>query len=389
MKKQLTSILAAATLSCSLLLSTAASALIIPKPPQLNATAYILIDANSGHVLVENNADKRMPPASLTKMMTSYVGAHELALGNVSEQEMVPISIKAWRMTGSKMFIREGTTVPFLDLLKGIIIQSGNDASVAVAEYLAGAEETYVDVMNQHALRLGMQDTHFMNVTGLPVEQHYSSVRDLATLARAIIYDHDEYYYLYSQKSFKYGNISQPNRNGLLWKDPSVDGLKTGHTDAAGFCLAASAKRKNMRLISIVLGTKSDQARTRETQKLLTYGFRYFETHNLYQAQQKIEQQQVWSGEQDQVELGLADDLVLTLERGSKEQLQIETIVNEYLQAPIKKGQELGSVIIRMEGEVLAEQPLIALQAIEEAGFVSRIWHGIVLFFTKLLGFKG
>ena len=242
MKQRLSFFIAFIFASFTLLAAQSASALIIPKPPQLNATAYLLIDANSGHIIVEKNADERIPPASLTKMMTSYVAEYELLMGNVQEDDQVPVSIKAWKMQGSKMFIREGTKVPLIDLLKGIIIQSGNDASVAMAEYLAGSEDSFVDVMNQHAQRLGMKNSQFMNATGLPQEGHFSSARDLAILARAIIFDSSEYYYLNKQKSFKYGNITQANRNSLLWKDPSVDGLKTGHTDEAGYCLAASAK---------------------------------------------------------------------------------------------------------------------------------------------------
>lgn len=389
MKQRLSFLFTFIVASFTFLASQSATALIIPKPPQLNAKAYILIDANSGEVIVEHNADVRLPPASLTKMMTSYIATHELALGNLQEQDQVPVSIKAWSMGGSKMFIREGTNVPFIELLKGIIIQSGNDASVAVAEFIAGAEDSYVDVMNQHAARLGMKDTHFMNATGLPMPDHYTTARDLTVLAKAIVNDHPEYYGLYSEKYFKYGDIRQPNRNTMLWKDPSVDGLKTGHTEEAGYCLAASAKRNNMRLISVVLGTNSQESRARETQKLLTYGFRYFETHQLYQAAATIETQRIWGGQADQVEIGLTEDVVLTLQRGSKEQLEVETTVNEYLQAPIAQGDVLGSLVLRMDGEVLIERPLVALSTVEESGFFGQLWAGIKLFFMKLFGVKG
>lgn len=376
-------------LSSAYISTTQAESVIIPKPPVLNATAYVLMDAASGEILVQKNADKRLPPASMTKMMTSYLATHELALGNLNEQDPVPVSIKAWKMGGSKMFIREGRDVPFIDLIKGIIIQSGNDASVAVAEYVAGSEDAFVDLMNRHAQRMGMENTHFKNSTGWPAEGHYSSSRDMAILAQSIINEHPEYYSLYKEKYFEFNKIRQPNRNKLLWRDPSVDGLKTGHTDEAGFCLTASAIRDDMRLIAVVMGTNSENARATETQKLLTYGFRYFETHRLYEAATPIKTLPVWYGEEKEFEVGLEKDLYITIARGAKEQLEVETLTNEFIEAPLQAATAQGSLAIRLNGEVLAERSLVALGNVEESSFFSRLWDGIKLFFIKLFGGEG
>ena len=370
-------------LAVSLSFSVSA-AVIVPSVPQLDATAYVLMDADSGKILVEKNADKQIPPASLTKMMTSYVAVHELAMGNVEEQTQIPISVKAWRKKGSRMFVREGTQVPLIDLLRGIIVQSGNDASVAVAEYFSGSEDAYAEWMNQYAERFGMTNTQFKNATGWPAKGHYSSAGDMARLALRIIKDHPEYYPLYAEKYFEYNNIRQPNRNKLLWRDPSVDGLKTGHTDEAGFCLAASAVKDGTRFIAVVMGTRSEEARARETQKLLAYGFRYFETHKLYDAGQGLQTKQVWLGANDQIRLGVADELYLTLPRGAKGELQIDILSDEFLEAPIKQGQVMGTVTVRMADKVQAELPLVALEDVEDAGFFGRLIGKIKLFFAKL-----
>jgi D-alanyl-D-alanine carboxypeptidase (penicillin-binding protein 5/6) len=379
-----------AVMSFTYALSSAqAGSVIIPKPPVLAATAYVLMDAASGEILVQKNADKRLPPASMTKMMTSYLATHELALGNLNEQDQVPVSIKAWKMGGSKMFIREGRDVALIDLIKGVIIQSGNDASIAVSEYVAGSEDAFVDLMNQHTQRMGMNNTQFQNATGWPAKGHYSSAHDMAILAQAITNDHPEYYSLYKEKYFEFNKIRQPNRNKLLWRDPSVDGLKTGHTEEAGFCLTASAERNGMRLIAVVMGTRSENARATETQKLLTYGFRYFETHRLYEAGASIKTLPAWYGEALQFDVGIADDLYITIARGAKEQLQVETLTNEFIEAPLKTGESQGSLTIRLDGKVLAERPLVALNDVTESGFFSRLWDGIKLFFIKLLGGEG
>lgn len=374
-------------LSFILALSFAFSAqanVIVPKPPALDAKAYILMDATSGKVLVEHNADEQIAPASLTKMMTSYVAIHELSLGNVAENTPIPISVKAWRMGGSKMFVREGTQVPLIDLLRGIVVQSGNDASVAVAEYFSGSEEGYADWMNQYAARFGMTNTHFENVTGWPAENHLTSARDMATLSLHIVNDHPQYYGLYAEKYFEFNKIRQPNRNTLLWRDPSVDGLKTGHTDEAGYCLAASAKRDDTRLIAVVMGARSEAARATETQKLLGYGFRYFETRKVYDAGQVLETAKVWMGKTEQVELALENELHLTVPRGLRGELNVSIRIDGIIKAPLEQGQALGTVIISNGDEVLAEKPLVAAQAVEEAGFLGRLWDSIKLFFAGL-----
>jgi D-alanyl-D-alanine carboxypeptidase (penicillin-binding protein 5/6) len=382
------SIVAIISVTCTL--STAqAQSVIIPKSPVINATAYVLMDAASGEILVQKNADQQLPPASMTKMMTSYLATHELALGNLSEQDQVPISIKAWKMGGSKMFIREGRDVALIDLIKGIVIQSGNDASIAVSEYVAGSEDAFVDLMNQHAQRMGMANTQFKNATGWPAKGHVSSALDMAILAQAIINDHPEYYALYKEKYFEFNKIRQPNRNKLLWRDPSVDGLKTGHTEEAGYCLTASAQRDGMRLIAVVMGTNSENARATETQKLLTYGFRYFETYRLYEAGATIKTLPVWYGEETEFDIGLNKDLHITIARGSKEHLQVETLTNEFIEGPLNTGEIQGTLTIRLEDKVLAERSLVALNDVTEAGLFSRLWDGIKLFFIKLSGSEG
>ena len=357
---------------------------IIPAPPQLAATGYLLIDADTGHVLVEHNADERLPPASLTKMMSSYLVSEQIARGTVAEEDIVNISVKAWRMGGSKMFIREGTQVSVKDLLLGVIVQSGNDATVALAEHISGSEEAFVDVMNQQAARMGMNSTHFENSTGWPAEGHLTTARDLATLARAVINDHPEHYALYREKVFVWNDIRQPNRNLLLFRDETVDGLKTGHTEEAGYCLVASAKRDNMRLISVVMGTTSEEARAAESQKLLSYGFRYFETRTLYNGGEQVSSARVWSGQAQEVTLGVAENLTLTLPRGRQEELQANMLVNEIIKAPLEVGQVLGSLTVTLDDEQLAEVPIVALQAVEQSGFFARLVDSIKLFFRNL-----
>jgi serine-type D-Ala-D-Ala carboxypeptidase (penicillin-binding protein 5/6) len=371
------------TLITLLLIPLSASAL-IARPPQIAASGYILMDAVSGQVLVEHNADERLAPASLTKMMTSYVADHELERGNIRMKDMVNVSVKAWRTGGSRMFIREGTQVSVEDLLKGIIIVSGNDASVALAEHIAGSEDAFADLMNRHADRLGMTNTRFRNATGLPAEGHYSSARDMAILARAIINDYPQHYHLHAERSFTYNNITQQNRNLLLWRDPSVDGLKTGHTDEAGYCLVASAKQGNQRLISVIKGASSEQTRAVESQKLLTWGFRFFETYQAYQAGDALSRVRVWMGKDDELDIGPADDLVMTIPRDSRQRLKAEMTVNPDIRAPIRTGTELGKVTISLDGDTLLERPLVALRDVEQAGFFKRLWHRLKLMFRNL-----
>ena len=357
---------------------------LIPAPPQIAAKSYILMDANSGEIIVEENSKEQLPPASLTKMMTAYIVEYEMAQGNIASSDEVLVSVEAWRTGGSKMFIKEGTRVPLEDILKGIVIQSGNDASIAVAEHIAGSEGAFADIMNQHAQILGMSGSHFVNATGLPSDDHYSSAYDLARLARAIIQDFPEQYGLYSEKYFTYNNIRQPNRNRLLWRDKSVDGLKTGHTDAAGYCLVSSAKRDDMRLISVVMGTTSEEARARETQKLLNYGFRYYETHELYETGQVLLDSKVWAGKTDVLNLGVAKDVVVTIPRGQKGNLEAVLDVDSVIKAPVSTGQEFGRVKVTLNGELVVDEPLISLQPVEEGGFFKRIWDLIKLFFIGL-----
>ncbi len=357
---------------------------IIPAPPQLAATGYILIDADTGKVIVEKNADESLPPASLTKMMTAYIVSQEVKRGSLNEEDMVNISVKAWRMGGSKMFIREGTQVSVRDLLLGVIVQSGNDASVALAEHIAGSEESFVDIMNQKAALMGMTGTHFENATGWPAEGHVTTARDMAILARAKIQDHPEHYSFYKEKQFVWNDIRQPNRNLLLFRDDSVDGIKTGHTEEAGFCLVASAKRGDMRLISVVMGTNSEEARAAESQKLLSYGFRYYDTRDLYAAGEVLNQARVWKGLSDQVNLGVQEAIKLTLPRGRHDDIQASLQIPETITAPLTAGQEMGQLRLMLDDELLAEVPVVALQAVEQSGFFARLWDGIKLFFRNL-----
>ena len=366
------------------LVSRQLHAALVPAPPQLAATAYLAMDAVTGDILVESGADGRFAPASLTKMMTSYIVEHEIAEGNVAETDLVPISVKAWKTPGSRMFVREGTQVLLGDLLRGVIIQSGNDASVALAEYIAGSEEAFADLMNQHARRLGLKNTNFENATGLPADNHYSSPRDLALIARALIQDFPDQYAIYAEKYFTYNDIKQPNRNRLLWRDSTVDGVKTGHTEEAGFCLVASALRDDMRVISVVLGTTSDEARAAESQKLLSYAFRFFRTFPLYKAGDALNTAEIWKGSTDQVGLGLAEDLAVTIPRGKEDQLAAVLDLPNIIEAPLAQGQQVGSLKVSLAGEMLREVPLVSLQPVAEADFVTKIWHSIVLFFKGL-----
>ncbi|MDC9720212.1 MAG: D-alanyl-D-alanine carboxypeptidase [Gammaproteobacteria bacterium] len=372
--KQKMKTLVITTAACSLLWggvitpSYAAQAL-VPQPPQLAARAYILIDAITGKVIVETNADEMLPPASLTKMMTAYMLAYEVASGNVSLDDDVRVSEKAWRTEGSRMFIQEGKFVKLEDLMRGIIIQSGNDASVAVAEHLAGSEEAFADLMNQHAARLGMTNTYFSNATGLPAPGHATTARDLAILARAIIRDYPDHYAVYAEKEFTFNKIRQPNRNKLLWRDSTVDGLKTGYTSAAGYCLVASAKKDGQRLISVVLGASGTESRAQESQKLITYGMRFFETHVLYDAQENLTNARVWGGEQDYVDLLLENPLAITIPRGQAKYIKAKMNINSGIEAPFVAGEVLGTLVISLDTEVIVERDLVAAQDMPEGGF--------------------
>jgi D-alanyl-D-alanine carboxypeptidase (penicillin-binding protein 5/6) len=373
----------AVTMFVSIALATPAQAAqaLVPQPPQLAASAYILIDAVTGKVIVEMNADQPLPPASLTKMMTAYMLAYEVAAGNVSLDDQVRISEKAWRTKGSRMFIQEGKFVKLEDLMRGIIIQSGNDASVAVAEHLAGSEEAFADLMNQHAIRLGMTQTHFRNATGLPAEGHQTTARDLAILARAIIRDYPEDYLVYAEKEFTFNDIRQPNRNKLLWRDSTVDGLKTGYTSAAGYCLVASAKKDGQRLISVVLGSSSTEARAQESQKIITYGMRFFETHALYDAKESLTKARVWGGAEDYMELLIERELAVTIPRGQAKYIKATIEVNNGIEAPVFAGDVLGKLVITLDTDVILERDLVASMDMLEGGF----FKGIADSVTRLI----
>jgi D-alanyl-D-alanine carboxypeptidase (penicillin-binding protein 5/6) len=377
-------------LSLSLLgAATAWAEQAMPAAPQLAAKSYVLLDAATGKILVENNGDQRLPPASLTKLMTAYIATLEIRKGKIGEQDMVPISEHAWRTGGaasggSTMFLPLNSEAKVDDLLHGVIIQSGNDASIALAEYIAGSEDAFADMMNETAARLGMNNSHFMNATGLPHPEHYSSAHDMAILARAIINEDHEHYAIYAQKEFIWNNIKQGNRNLLLWRDKTVDGLKTGHTAEAGYCLVASAVRDGARMITSVFGTASESARAAETQKLLTYGFRFFESRTFYKKGVELAQSQVWKGIENQVKAGLAEDLSLTLPKGQLDKLQAGMVLNSQLVAPIAQGDVIGKVEVKLGENVVHTADLIALNAVEEGGFFRRLWDSVRLFFYGL-----
>jgi D-alanyl-D-alanine carboxypeptidase (penicillin-binding protein 5/6) len=347
-------------------LNTQAAPKVIPKAPSIAAKSYILIDYNSGKVIAQNNADMPVAPASITKVMTAYVVFAELEEGNIQLSDLVTVSKKAWKTPGSRMFIKVNTKVSVEDLLQGMIIQSGNDASVALAEHIAGSEETFAALMNQHAQELGMSNSHFLNSTGLPNKNHKTSAKDLAILANSLIKRFPQYYKWYSTKEFTYNNIKQSNRNKLLWRDNSVDGMKTGFTDDAGYCLLSSAKRNNMRLISVVLGTDSANARAQESQKLLNFGFRFYESHVVYPAAKTLKSVRVYKGHTKQLPVGVVKDLAVTIPRGQYKNLKPSININLPLVAPITKGQKLGKVELRLDGKVLSSSPLVALKAINE-----------------------
>jgi len=351
----------------------------VPAPPQLGARSYILTDFYSGRVLVEQSADERVEPASITKVMTSYVVFAELAQGDIALDDMVPVSEGAWQIQGSRMFIDPSMQVSVEDLLRGVIVQSGNDASVALAEYVAGSEEAFAGVMNHYAEVLGMSNTHFTNSTGWPDENHYTTARDIATLSAATIRDFPDYYRWYSEKEFTFNEIRQHNRNTLLWRDPAVDGLKTGHTESAGFCLAASANREGMRLISVVMGSNSETSRASETQSLLAYGFRFFETVQLYKARDELAQARVWKGMVENVAVGIGDALFVTIPRGRYDDLDARVEVQPLLEAPLATDAVVGQITIALDDELVAERDLITLAGVEPAGFFGRSWDGVKL----------
>jgi D-alanyl-D-alanine carboxypeptidase (penicillin-binding protein 5/6) len=357
------------------------AAVLVPVAPKIKAKGFLLIDFNSGQILAEKKADQRMEPASLTKMLTSYVIANELANGVINLDEIVTISEKAWRMQGSRMFVEVGKKVSVTNLLKGIIIQSGNDATVALAEHTAGSEDAFVSLMNQQAAELGMVDSHFVNSTGLPNKNHYTTPRDMAKLARALIKNFPEHYKWYSTKTFKFNKISQNNRNKLLWRNKFVDGIKTGHTESAGYCLVASAKRDGMRLISVMLGTRSEEARSAESQKILSYGFRFFKTHKLYAANEQLTSTHIWKGDVKNLPLGLKEDLYVTIPRGQYKKLDANMSVNKHITAPAKKGASFGTVNVRLGDKKYATRNLVALTTVKRGGVLESLIDEVKLLF--------
>lgn len=362
----------------------------LPSPPPIAGTAYILIDAATGQTLAEQNSDKQLAPASLTKMMTDYVVASELKRGAIHTEDMVHISRNAWWMKrgrgGSEMFVSVDSNVPLMDLLRGMIIQSGNDASIALAEHVAGSEDAFADMMNKKAAEIGMKHSSFRNPTGLSDPMHYTTAHDLAILGAAMIRDFPEQYKIYSEREFRWNGIRQPNRNLLLWRDPSVDGIKTGHTEEAGFCLVASAKRGDMRLVSVVLGTTSEEIRAQESEKLLNYGFHNFETVKIYDASKVLQQARIWEGVYNQVDVGVKEALVLSLPRGEQDKLKAQIALDRIIKAPVADGQVLGSVSISLDGKELVKRPVVAMSAVAQANIISRWWDDLKLFILHLIG---
>jgi len=355
----------------------------LPSAPTLAAKSYVLMDFNSGQLLVEQNPDMRVEPASITKLMTAYIIYAAMQRGDLKPETMVNISEKAWRMQGSKMFVRVGTQVSVDDLLKGLIIQSGNDATIALAEHIAGSEEAFATMMNHEAKRMGLTGTHFTNSTGWPDANHYSTARDVAHLLAAVIRDFPEGYKRESQKEFVWNNIKQINRNRLLWRDPSVDGGKTGHTESAGFCLAASAQREGMRLISVVLGAGSDAARAEQTAVLLNYGFRFFETRLVRKAGDVLDQPRIWKGAEKTAKLGINRDFYVTTQRGKFDQLNLVLDITPNLSAPLAQDQVVGALRARLGDKQESEVPVVALLAVAEGGFIRRMTDSVILMFKK------
>lgn len=360
---------------------SAQAALPVPPAPEIDARAWLLIDSASGLPLAQKDPDNRVEPASLTKIMTAYLAFAAVKEGRLKLDQTLPVSEKAWRAEGSRMFLDPRKPAKVEDLLKGIIVQSGNDACIVVAEAIAGSEEGFVSMMNATAKKLGMTRTHFVNSTGLPDPNHMTTAQDLARLANALINDFPEFYKIYSMKEFAYNGIKQPNRNRLLFIDPSVDGVKTGHTNSAGYCLITSAKRENRRLVSVVLGAKSDVARAMESQRLLNYGFQFFETVKLYPANQAVSKLRIYKGTSSEIKAGFTRDFYVTVPRGASKRIQAQMITQQPLLAPISRGQKLGTLRLNVDGEPLGDYPLVALEKVGVSGILGRGWDNILLLF--------
>lgn len=359
-----------------------------PPPPSITGTAWVLMDYETGQILAGENYEEQLEPASITKVMTSYVIASELAAGRISEDDQVLMSENAWRKGGaatggSFSGFEVNTTAPLLDMEIGMAVQSGNDASIALAEHVAGTEAAFASLMNAHAQRLGMESSHFVNSHGLSEENHYSTARDLAVLGRALIRDFPDIYAHNKIREFTVGPITQRNRNMLLWRDDSVDGIKTGHHSGAGYCLMTSAQRGDQRLISVVLGSTGENQRANDSMALLNWGFRFFETHRLYDAGEALATPRIWKGQENELRLGLAEPLLVSTARGKYEQLEPSMDLPTTLVAPVEQGQVIGNVRVVLEGEVVAERPLVALEAVERAGFFKRLWHEFLMWWQS------
>jgi D-alanyl-D-alanine carboxypeptidase (penicillin-binding protein 5/6) len=367
---------------CAVLVSRAVLA-DAPPPPQIAANAWVLMDLTVDQPIVSHDADARVEPASLTKLMTAYLVFAALEKKSFALDQQVPVSEKAWKTGGSRMFIEPRKPVTVAELLRGMIVQSGNDATVALAELIAGSEDVFAQMMNREAQRLGMKNTNFTNASGWPDAKHYSTARDIAVLAAALIRDFPEYYKLYSLKEFRYNNITQQNRNRLLWLDPNVDGVKTGHTEAAGYCLVASAKRGTRRLLSVVLGARSDAQRAQESQKLLNYGFQFYDAVRVYEKGQAISTLRVWKGAQNDVKAGLPEDLYVVLPRGEADKLTADFVSQQPLIAPVSQGQTVGTIRLALDGKPFGEHSAVALEGVAVAGFFGRMWDTIRLWWNK------
>lgn len=359
--------------STPLPLAKPAAQMLVPKPPKVSARNYILLDAHTSTILATKQAEARVAPASLTKMMTMYLVSSALQQGRIHLQDAVHISEKAWHASGSRMFVKVGSSVPVEQLVQGIVVESGNDATVAMAEFVAGSESAFVDLMNQTAAQLGLHNTHYMNATGMPMPGHYTTAADTAKLAQALVTHFPEYYHWYGQKWFRYNKIKQPNRNRLLWRDPRVDGIKTGHTEDAGFCLVASAQERDMRLIAVIMGTPTDTARSEDSEALLTYGFHFYETHKLYAAHTPMTLARVWQSQQKQVALGLDAPLYITLPAGQYTHLQAQMSLPKKITAPVKAGQPIGSLVVTLHNKPLLTRPMVALSDAPLGGFFTRV----------------
>ena len=370
-----------------LLPSLSYAATVLPSPPELNNKSYVLMDYETGQILAAKNENEKLAPASMTKMMTSYIIEQKLLKGELTDNEQVRMNESAWcrgTSTESCMYVPLNGTATVLEMLRGIIIQSGNDASKAMAEHIAGNEGTFAHMMNQEAKRIDMKNTHFINSTGMPAEGHYSTAKDMAVLAQHIIKDSSKYYPIYSEKEFTFNGIKQGNRNALLYTDPSVDGLKTGHTDEAGYCLTTSSKRGPMRLISVIFGTPSMNERASQTRTLLAWGFANFETANVQPANQVLAKAKAWFGKEDNVQIGLAENFNVTMPKGQADKIKTQLVVQPKLNAPLAQGQVVGKLVASLDGKVIAEKPLVALKAVEEASFFARMIDHIKMFFSNL-----